>query len=241
MKKCRIEVCLAPPLMEGFSADEGLLIVVCDILRATSTICAAFDNKVAKIIPVASVKEAHEFKKQGYFVAGERGGIKLDFADAGNSPLEMQQAPIKGKTIVLTTTNGTQAIYQAALLGKVFIGSFLNLKALCSLLGKFGGNLLIVCAGWENKVSLEDTLFAGALAGELLKRDNFYINSDEARLACDLWQVAKSDIGSYIKKASHFQRLTETGQADSVDYCFKTGVSDAVPVFDNGFILNLNE
>ena len=109
MIKRNIKTYLTPALFEH-GADENKLIVIIDILRATSSICAAFANGASSIIPVAEVDEAKEYKNKGYMVAAERDGYVLDFADFGNSPFNFSADKVKGKTIVYSTTNGTGII-----------------------------------------------------------------------------------------------------------------------------------
>ncbi len=234
MKQRIIEVCPALPMFSHFNLDHNWIVVVADVLRATTTICTAFDYGAEKIIPVATTSEAVEFKRKGYFVAGERNGLKLDFADAGNSPLQMMHPEIRGKTIVLTTTNGTQAIRLATGKTETVIGAFINLNVLKDWILARPGNVMVLCAGWENLLGLEDVLFAGALTEALLKTGEFGILSDEATLACDLWQLAKNDLLTYITKVTHTKRLIAAGQAESLEYCFTIGISTSVPVMIDG-------
>ncbi|MBA7540396.1 putative 2-phosphosulfolactate phosphatase [subsurface metagenome] len=124
--KNKIEVCFSPAIFQYYK-DSNAIAVVIDTLRATSAICNAFQNGVEKIIPVKTIDEAREYKKRGFIVAAERDGYVLDFADFGNSPFNFTEERIKGKTIVYSTTNGTQAIQMAESCYMVVIGSFLNL------------------------------------------------------------------------------------------------------------------
>src|ERR1035437_4937876 len=120
----RVEVCFTPAVFDCFHDLEAVVVVV-DVLRATSAICTAFMNGVDKIIPVGTVDEAREYKNKGYLLAAERDGLVLDFADFGNSPYNFTPERVKGKTIIYSTTNGTQAIQMASSCHKVAIGSFL--------------------------------------------------------------------------------------------------------------------
>src|ERR1051326_257733 len=125
----KVEVCFTPgsyPIYE----NPGAIVVIIDILRATSAICAAFEYGAEKMIPVATVEEAKEYKKKGFLVGAERNGVHLDGFDFGNSPLSYMNEKIKGQTIVLHPTNGTQAIEVSKKAHKVVIGSFLNMSAL---------------------------------------------------------------------------------------------------------------
>src|SRR5437016_4411967 len=128
MKKS-VEVCFSPQLFDLFNHEDHIVVVI-DVLRATSSICIAFQNGVDHIIPVSSVDESMALKSQGYLVAAERNGEKIEGFDLGNSPFSYMDEHIRGNKIALTTTNGTQAIYAARNAFKVVVGSFLNLDAL---------------------------------------------------------------------------------------------------------------
>ncbi len=234
-----IEVCLAPPLLTTLDIQPGSILVVADVLRATTTICTAFDYGAARVFPCDDVETAFALKKQGYFVAGERDGNRLDFADAGNSPFEMMHAEIEGRTLVFTTTNGTQAIRQASGLGKTVLGAFVNLPVLVEWLAGQNAGVIVVCAGWKNRFSLEDTLFAGALAESLLAHEGFILQSDEARMALDLYATVRNDLFGYVSQASHARRLEASGQHDSIGYCLTPGKSMALPVHDSGYLVNM--
>ena len=113
MAKRKLETCFSPAL---YQPDEHMnsVVVIIDILRASSAICTAFANGAAAILPVADASEAREYKSRGYLVAAERDGFVLDFADFGNSPFNFTRERVEGKTIVYSTTNGTGIINQAS-------------------------------------------------------------------------------------------------------------------------------
>src|SRR5204863_8206178 len=134
-KQLVIDACFSPVLYPVYK-DADSVVVIIDILRATSAICTAFHYGAEKIIPVATIEEARTYQGKGYLTGAERDAIKVDGFDFGNSPYSYMADHVKGKTIVLTTTNGTQAIHAARNAYKVVIGSFLNLDALCKWLLK---------------------------------------------------------------------------------------------------------
>src|SRR5512140_2458147 len=129
MGKRKLETCFSPALYEAEQHSDSIVVII-DILRASSAICTAFANGAVSIIPVAGVDEAREYKKRGFLVAAERDGNVLDFADFGNSPFNFTREKVEGKTIVYSTTNGTGIIKKSSLAGTIVIGSFLNLTAL---------------------------------------------------------------------------------------------------------------
>lgn len=125
-----IEVCLTPHLFINRFINEKSIVVIVDILRATTSMITAFQFGVDKILPVAEIKKARDYKDKGWIVAAERNGVKLDFADFGNSPFEFMIGDIKGKSIIYSSTNGTQALEKASNEDVIALGAFINLKAL---------------------------------------------------------------------------------------------------------------
>jgi 2-phosphosulfolactate phosphatase len=236
----KIEVCFTPALFHLYK-DESSIVVIVDILRATSAICTAFDRGAKKIIPVASIEEAGKYKEKGYLLAAERDGVVLDFADFGNSPKNFTPERVKGKSIVYSTTNGTQAIQMAIGCYKVVIGAYLNHKILTEWLVKQERDITILCAGWKDRFSLEDTIFTGALTTSLIKTGNFVTNCDSALASMDLWNVAKDDLIGYIQKASHRERLKKLVLDDIIEYCHTFDISCSLPVLENGYLINLKE
>jgi 2-phosphosulfolactate phosphatase len=227
-----VEVCFSPKLFNEVLTRENYIVVLVDILRATTSICAAFENGVNSIIPVGDMEVARKMKKMGYMVASELDGKKLDFADFGNSAFSFTREKIGGKTIVYCTTNGTRALEMARLAEKIVIGSFINMTALTRWLIDMDKNIVILCSGWKNKFCLEDSLFAGALTEALLDHKGFCLNCDSAVAALDLWSIAKHDVLGYIEKAAHRHRLKRLGLDDVIPYSFTLDLTDVVPVFD---------
>lgn len=235
-KKRRLEVCLSPAIYEKHANDENIVVVI-DVLRATSSICNAFANGVKRIIPVATVEEARQKKEDGYTVASERDGYVLDFADFGNSPFNFSADKVKGKEIVYSTTNGTRCIHMASHSREVLIGSFLNLSALANYLLKQDVPVLIFCASWKDRFSLEDTVCAGALAERLLASGQFESICDAVTASVDLWSLAKDDLFGYIQKAAQKERLASKGLDDCIAFCHEPDQMDLVPYFADGSLL----
>jgi len=216
-------------------------VVVVDVLRATSAICTAFMNGVDRIIPVGTVEEARAYRNKGYLIAGERDGIVLDFADFGNSPYNFTSERVKGKTIVYTTTNGTQAIQSASSCYKVVIGAFLNLSALIHWLINQNRDVIIFCAGWKNRFSLEDTVLAGAIAKKLLEHPGFYTTCDSTLASLDLWSLAEPDLLGYIEKAAQRSRLQKNGLDDVIGFCHTPDLTNIIPLYNDGILLAISE
>jgi 2-phosphosulfolactate phosphatase len=226
-----LSVCLTPVLIPLYKVENHIVVII-DIFRATSSVCYGIENGAEAIIPVAEVEEciAYRDTNSGYLLAAERDGSVVEGFDFGNSPFSYTKEKVAGKTIVLTTTNGTQALHLSRKAKKVVIGSFLNLTSLCNWLKTQNENVLLVCAGWKNNFNLEDTLFAGA-AIEQLKSANFKLD-DAAIAANDLYQVGKNDINSYLKKTSHAERLKKLGIEKDIEFCLQVDVTTAIPILD---------
>ena len=238
MAKNTIEVCLTPAEFDNRITAGKPIVVINDILRAATSIITAFHYGVEKIIPIADIEEAREFKNRGMLVAAERNGIKLDFADFGNSPFEFMTEKINGKTIIYSSTNGTQAIEKAKTTGEVVLGAFINLKALADWILPQNKNVIIYCSGWKNSTSLEDTLFAGALTEYLTEVQNYDTPFDSTQIALELWKLAKHDLRNFIKKAVHFKRLQKLNAINIMDYALTLNTTDVIPVLENNYLIN---
>ncbi len=229
MTQKSLEICFTPAAFDAH-ADSEAVVVVIDVLRATSSICTAFANGVREVIPVETVEEAREMKAQGYLLAAERDGFVLDFADFGNSPFNFTPEKVKGKSVAYSTTNGTGIIKRASSCHDVAIGSYLNMTALCRWIEEQGRKVVIVCAGWKNRFSLEDAVCAGALAERLLQSGRFCTICDSVNAATDLWNAARNDLTGYIEKAAQRSRLRDKGLDDCIPYCHTFDVTDVIPV-----------
>ncbi len=223
-----VEVCFSPKLYSYKLTKGSFTTVVVDILRATTSICAAFDHGVKEIIPVSGLDEAEEMKRKGYFVACERNGEIIDFADIGNSVSDFIRDDLKGQTVVFSTTNGTKTINMARDAEEVLIGSFVNLQSLAEYLISKGENVVIFCAAWKNLFNLEDTVFSGALA-EILLSHGFQTVCDSALAAIDLWNVAHSDLKNYLAKSSHRNRLKHLVSDEDFIYTVTLNSTSVVP------------
>lgn len=226
--KRKVEVCLTPALYPEFKNDAAIVVIV-DILRATSAIITAFMNGVKTIIPVATLEEARDYKQKGYLVAAERDGIVRDFADFGNSPYNFRREVIDGKDIVYSTTNGTHCIMMASNSYRVLIGGYLNLSALADYIAREDRDLIILCAGWKNKFNLEDSLFAGALAEIMLQHAQYETICDSVHASIDLWNLARPNMMAYIEKAAQRHRLKKNNLDDVIGYCHAIDRTRLIP------------
>jgi 2-phosphosulfolactate phosphatase len=239
MEKRKLETCFSPALFESELHNNSIIVII-DILRASSAIVTAFANGAAAIIPVSEVSEAKEYKSKGYLVAAERDGYVLDFADFGNSPFNFTEDKVKGKTIVYSTTNGTGIINLSSTSCMTVIGSFLNIGALSQWLISQSKDILIFCAGWKNRFNIEDTVCAGALAERIMATGLYSTICDSTIAAIDLWTLASPDLKSYIDKSAQRTRLRDKNLDDCIDFCLTSDYTDKIPVIRNGILVDNN-
>lgn len=236
--KPKIDACFSPHLYPVYKDDNSIVVII-DVLRATSAICAAFEHGVEKIIPVASVEEAREYKQKGFLVGAERNGLPLEGFDFGNSPFNYMGEHVKGKTIVLTTTNGTQAIEAAKDAYKVVIGSFLNIDSLCSWLVKQNKNILLLCSGWKNKFNLEDAVFAGAVTDSITNGNDNFKMGDACLALMYLYQMAKENPNKFLSHSSHKERLAALNLKEDVRYCLTPNQTTVIPMYKDGALIKM--
>lgn len=228
----KVDICFSPALYPYYAENNDKIVIVTDIFRATTSICTAFQNGTKSIIPVATIEEAKEYKKKGYLVGAERNVKRCDFADFGNSPFDYIREKVEGQEIVFTTTNGTQAIKQASNCYSLVIGAFSNLSAIADFCLSHKKDIIVLCAGWNNKFNIEDTLYGGAIAEKLIKKG--YSNlSDSTLVALQMWDQAKMNMRKYIDQSEHIKRLIANNLHDSVDYCLKMNTTSVVPIYDD--------
>ncbi len=232
----KIEVCLTPALLHLYDIKTSIVVVI-DIFRATSSICYGIENGAEAIIPVASVETCKSYCNTDYLLAAERDGKVVEGFDFGNSPFSYTTEKVKGKTIVLTTTNGTYALHESRTAKKVVIGSFLNLASICSWLKVQKEDIFLLCSGWKNNFNLEDTLFAGAVVHHL-KSDNFILD-DGSLAAEDLYGLAKNDLRGYLKKTSHSERLKSLGIEEDIAFCLNENITTAIPILKGDKLVKL--
>jgi len=233
-RKPSLEICLTPDAV-SFVDLTGKIAVVVDIFRATSCIVAGLASGVIHIIPVADIADALHYKSQDYITAGERNGGKVEGFDIGNSPFEHMAQ--ERKKIVMTTTNGTQAIESVkSTAEQVIIGAFLNLKAVANYLKAQNKDVVIVCAGWKGRFNAEDSLFAGALALKL--KSDFWWEGDETLFASHSYTSVKNNLSKILKHSSHYKRLEERGVEEDMGFCLEIDKFDNVPILKDNLLVN---
>ena len=233
---------LSPALLHLYDVSSSIVVII-DVLRATSTIATALYNGAKQIIPVDSVAECIRIGKQiDGITAGERDGKVAEGLVHGNSPFEYPVSFIKNKTLVLTTTNGTKLLQMA--LDKcakgIITGSFPNTSAVCNYLIAQNQNVILGCAAWKDRVNIEDTLFAGAVISRI--KNHFDINCDSSQMAETMYQEAKEDLYAFMKnkKASHYHRLSNYGLEKDIRYCLTDDAANVLCVYEEGKLIAAN-
>jgi len=217
---------------------EGKAVVVIDSLRATSTMLTAFENECAGFIPVATIEEARELsanlKDPNILLGGERGARPLEGFHVGNSPRDYSPGKVRGKVVIMTTTNGTRALVAAREAEEVFIGAFLNLSAVCRRLKESGRDVIIACSGEKNLFCLEDFVCGGGMISCLSADGNSLVMTDAARAAKILYEHFSPDICAMLEGSEWGQYLDSIGLGEDVRICAQIDSSCFVPVYRDG-------
>lgn len=227
----KIDIALLPNSVNKLDLSDTVCIVL-DIFRATTSIVTSFSNGCAAMVPVLSTEDAAIAGSTlgDVLFAGERQSIKIEGYDFGNSPFEFSEEKVKGKTIVMTTSNGTIAIKATEGAYRTFIGSFLNAKAVAQKAKSYGKDILIVCAGTDGLFSLEDALCAGLLV-KLLREEGESFLTDSAYGALLMYTEAKDKLIATGVTSRNGKRLYDLDRMDDVKYCFQKDILDIVPEY----------
>jgi 2-phosphosulfolactate phosphatase len=236
-QKPTLYTCLSPSLLHLYDVKDAVVVII-DVFRATSTIAAALYNGAEKIIPVESVKGAIEIgEEMGAITAGERDGKIAEGLQYGNSPLEYPREFIGGRVLVLTTTNGTRLLHMALKMGatEVITGAFANLDAVCHHLLAEGKNVILACAGWKDRVNMEDTRFAGAVVARV--RDYFTIHCDASLAAETLYTTNRANAWAFTQKTTHYHRLAAYGLEKDMEWCLTENLANVLVVYKEGSLV----
>ena len=221
--------------------DENInsesIVVVIDVLRATSVISTAFHYGVKEIIPVQSLEEAKNYQgKENHIVAAEKNAMPIDGFDFGNSPFHYMNDKVKDKTLVLTTTNGTKALEIAT--NQICItASFVNFDAVVTYLFSQEKDVVLLCSGWKELFNLEDSIFAGKLAESLMQK-GFQNSNDSTLAAIHLFKNADTDLFTFLSDSSHRKRLKSLDMEEDIKFCLSpTFQSDIIPILKDGKLI----
>ena len=234
-KKPSLFTSLSPALLHLTNLKDAIVVII-DVFRATSTIATALYNGAEKVIPVAGVEECKRLGSEilHAVTAGEREGKVIEGLQYGNSPAEYSKEFITGKTLVLTTTNGTKLLHMAFDKGcaEVVTGSFPNLSAVCKYLVSQNKNVVLGCSGWKDMFNLEDTLFAGAVIDGV--HEHFTIHDDASLMAQQIYRLHETNLYKFIQNTTHWHRLAAYGLQKDLHYCITVDVANVLPIFKKG-------
>ena len=221
----------SPEQWRAIPTDQlsGSVAVVIDVIRATSTIAMALAQGATGVQPVAAVEDAFALKAQDpqALLAGERGGQMVKGFDLGNSPEDFMRKRINNRRVILTTTNGTQALAACVGARAVVAASLLNLDAVAARLQELRPPWLVVCAGCNGFFGVDDAIVAGALA-EALEQDHAFVH---------LYRSVKKDLAATLLNSEAGRELQRVGLAKDVPFCAQVSKLSVVPTLDENGVL----
>lgn len=222
---------------EAPSVDlRGRVAVLIDVLRATSTIVTALHAGAERVHPVATVEEglahAELHGRRNAILGGERGGLRIDGYDLGNSPREYTPFAVGGKTVILTTTNGTRAFAAAEHADAVVAMAFLNVGGIAEWLLQRRQDVTIICAGTEGRLSLDDFLCAGMLISRITMPGTDRELADGALAAADWYASHVGSTHAVLSTCFHGRRLAALGFEEDLAYCAAIDTVSTIPLRD---------
>ncbi len=233
----RADIQLLPRRVQAMKA-EGKVFVVIDVLRAATTIIEALSNGCTDVIPVVTVDEAFDLAKRlpgnDILIGGERGGLKVDGFDVGNSPREYTRDLVSGKRVILTTTNGTKALQSVARYEHILVAGFTNVQAVVQRCMVLKADPVMVPAGKKGGFSLEDVVCGGMML-DLLGKEGVAL-TDSAGASRILYKAFEGDLLGMVRSCEHGRELIRLGFEEDLAFCVQTNVSSSAPVFKKGFI-----
>lgn len=235
----KIDVIITP---EYINKDyiKGKNVVVIDMLRATTVMVTAIGNGCKEVIPFLTVEEviekAKELGRENCILGGERNAEKIEGFDLSNSPLEYTKKVVNGKTILITTSNGTKTLTKAVGAKRIFVGCVLNGKALAEKLDKINEDVIILNSGTNGEFTMDDFICTGYIIDEISKITNKLELTDISKTAQYVY-VKNKDIESFISNAKHYERMRELDLMPDVEHSMKKEFTKLVPEYKNGHII----
>ncbi len=228
---------LAVAPLPALAPRTAAVAVAIDVLRASSNALVALGRGAPRLVVAPSLAEAWRLHRTlpDHLLAGERGGLPLPGFDLGNSPLQMLQATIEGRGIILTTSNGTRLLGRLAGLPVVLVGCLLNRRAVARLAvaqsRALGLPIVLVCAGegGGRELALEDIIGAGAIARAALALAPELEADEWARLALLAFEAAQADLPGALAATRHGRHLIDLGLGEDVAYCARLDEWETVP------------
>lgn len=232
--------------VQSFQEEElrGKSAVIIDVLRAASSMVTALSHGAKKIIPVGAMEDAVRIAQtmdtNDYLLCGEQNGYTIEGFHLGNSPLEYTEEVVGGKTLIINTTNGTKAIKKASLANRTYVGCFLNQKSILKALESHDDDVVLICSGWQGKMSLEDTLFAGSVIYKMCNGRLPKKVKDGVKIAFSLYKQYKDELEETISGSDHAIRLKELVPDGDIPFVCEVDKFDVLPGMRDGILINLN-
>lgn len=235
-----LHVALVPDEIPESGLQHTQAALVIDVLRASTTIITALAEGAVCVVPVAEIAEVNRLAANlgaGAVLGGERNGLRPAGFSLGNSPLEYTPETVSGRTLVLTTTNGTYALARCKGAGAIGVASFRNAAAAVRWAGlqlALGRELIVVCAGTRRRFTLEDACLAGLLAQLIQAEVDELVLTDGAQAAQLIWQGWQQDPLAVMQASAHGRDLAQMGFRADLEFCAQVSVVDMVPQLLNG-------
>ena len=225
---------------------QGRVVLVIDVLRASTTVAVALANGAKAVIPFESSDEvidrAKQFERDDVLLAGERKMHAISGFDLGNSPREYTREVVEGKTVLLTTTNGTVVLAGLQGARDVVVASYVNYSAVSAMIraaARGASDVTIVCAGRDKQFALEDAACAGRFArGATRRLANVRLN-DAAQACCLLDKRYGDDLDRLFEDSEHGRALKEAGYAEDLAVCAEVDAHPVIPIYQDRQITKL--
>ncbi|RJP80388.1 MAG: 2-phosphosulfolactate phosphatase [Candidatus Zixiibacteriota bacterium] len=235
-----IDVYLTPHEISEERLKDHVAVVV-DVLRASTTICAALAAGAKEVIPAdsisAAIQLASNLSRDAILLCGEREGKLIDGFDLGNSPLEYHPDAVRNKTLILGTTNGAPAVVRSRLALRTLIGSFVNIGILAEFIAGAGHPVAVLCAGKLGQFALEDALCAGNLLYELQSRNSRDLRTNDGGGAVlALYRHHHKNIPRMVEQCEHGRYLASIGMGEDLPVCADVNRIPVLPIFHEGKI-----
>lgn len=242
----KIDAYLTPLFTEKETQFDNSIVLMIDVMRASTTICAALNNSAKEIIAIDTVDKAVQLysnlSRESRFIGGERNGVKPSGFDAGNSPDDYPEELVKGKTVIVTTTNGTPLFQKCKKAKAKLVAGFINHNAVLEHIEALIAadptitEVAVLCAGSDSRLAYEDTLCAGAYIDSIINRFTNVEITDTALAAKSLYQMHAADLKEFIKTREHSQFLEKIGFSKDIDTCLEFNKFPVVPVITGNSI-----
>jgi 2-phosphosulfolactate phosphatase len=235
----RIELHFTPDTLKPELLENRLAVII-DVLRASTTICAALKSGCRAIIPCDDVEKARNIYisigPEASLLCGERAGEKLPGFDLGNSPAEYVSDIVEGMTLVFASTNGSRTLVKAARAERVVVAGFVNLTLVERAVYSSSKDVVIACSGKLGHFAYEDALCGGALIERLAKSGDFVVANDAARAALQLYKSETRPLLDAISESDHARYLSEIGFAQDLKTATEVDSISVLPEMSEGRI-----